>query len=361
MERGAARSAAVRRADALKAVGRLVLILLVALGLSPGIYWRETLPPPVTSQRIGIASLLEQGAAPVTVDAAGGLKLTGAWALTSRNRIFGSYSALLPPEDGELLAFSDRGTWLRLPLLDGARARMGTVFADSGAPKNAQDIEAATRDPGTGRIWLGLEGRNAILRMESDFSGETVVEPEGMRDWLANGGPEGLLRLRDGRFIVLAEGAWGGAGGPALLFPADPAETPASIGFRFDAGGSYSPTDLAELPDGRVLILLRNVHIGLPVGFSARLVVADPATIRAGEAWEWRELAKLGPGVPMDNYEGLAVSADGDSLTLWLISDDNGASYIQRTLLLRLEWDFAALKQRSGSAKRNARESLRAP
>jgi hypothetical protein len=46
---------------------------------------------------------------------------------------------------------------------------------------------------------------------------------------------------------------------------------------------------------------------------------------------------------------------------LWLISDDNGASYIQRTLLLRLEWDFAALKQRSGSARRNARESLRAP
>jgi hypothetical protein len=324
---------------------RFLLILLVAIGLSPGIYWREMLPPPETSERIGIASLLERDAAPVALDKAGQLKLTGAWALSSRNRIFSSYSALLVPGDGSLLAFSDRGRWLRLPLLDGAKARMGTVFADVGAPKNAQDIEAATRDPATGTIWLGLEGRNAILRMADDFSGMTVVDPDGMRDWPGNRGPEAMLRLRDGRFIVLAEkeSSWGGSGGPGLLFAGDPVEGAPSTAFRFDAGRRFSPTDTVELPDGRVLILLRKVTIGLPLAFSARLVVADPAAIRAGEEWQWREIADLSSTVPMDNYEALATSggADGEPLILWLLSDDNGASYIQRTLLVRLEWAWA--------------------
>lgn len=321
---------------------RVLLILLVAIGLSPGVYWREELPPPETSERIGIEPLLEPGTAPVPLDASGRLRLTGAWELTSRNYLFGSYSALVVPGDGSLLAFSDRGFWLRLPLFDGDRARQGAVFADSGAPKNAQDIESATRDPATGRIWLGLEGRNAILRMEADRSGIAIAQPDGMRAWPSNRGPEAMLRLRDGRFIVLAEkeSGWGVSGGAGLLFADDPAEGAAGIGFRFDAARRFSPTDMAELPDGKVLILLRKVALGLPLDFSARLVVADPATIRAGESWEWEELAALGPDVPMDNYEGLAVSpaSDGDSLTIWLISDNNGASYIQRTLLLRLEW-----------------------
>jgi hypothetical protein len=329
-------------------VRRFFLILLVVLGVTPGLYWREALPPPVTSQRIGIASLLEPGAAPVAVDAAGRLRLTGTWVLSSRNRIFGSYSALLPPEKGELRAFSDRGTWLRLPLLDGAKARLGTVFADPGAPKNAQDIESATSDPATGRIWLGLEGRNAILRMAPDFSAMAVVDPAAMRSWPGNRGPEAMLRLADGRFIVLAEkeSRWEIAGGPALLFAGDPLEGAPSTAFRFEAGERFSPTDMAELPDGRVLILLRKVSVGLPLDFDARLVVADPATIEPGKPWAWQTVAELDPVVPMDNYEGLAIepSGPGRPLTLWLISDDNGASYIQRTVLVRLEWDYSALK-----------------
>jgi hypothetical protein len=110
---------------------------------------------------------------------------------------------------------------------------------------------------------------------------------------------------------------------------------------------------MAELPDGRVLILLRKVSLGLPYDFSARLVLADPTMIRASEPWPWEEVAELGPAVPMDNYEGLAIAGatEGKPLTLWLISDDNGASYIQRTLLVRLEWNYprrvqAAKRQR---------------
>ena len=48
------------------------------------------------------------------------------------------------------------------------------------------------------------------------------MEPPAMRDWAANGGPEAIARLPDGRFIVLSEDPpWLSAGErPGLLFPA---------------------------------------------------------------------------------------------------------------------------------------------
>jgi len=95
---------------------------------------------------------------------------------------------------------------------------------------------------------------------------------------------------------------------------------------------------LAQLPDGRALILLRMVAWGIPPGFAGKLMLADPATIRAGEAWRAEPLADLVAPLPSDNFEGLAVEPDGRGGTvLWLISDDND-SIVQRTLLLRLDW-----------------------
>jgi hypothetical protein len=105
------------------------------------------------------------------------------------------------------------------------------------------------------------------------------------------------------------------------------------------------------LPDGRALILLRKVLWGIPPHFAGKLMLADPATIRAGKAWRAEPLADLASPLPSDNFEGLAVAPAGDGgTTLWLISDDND-SIAQRTLLLRLRWP----------ANAKARGNLRAP
>ena len=98
---------------------------------------------------------------------------------------------------------------------------------------------------------------------------------------------------------------------------------------------------MALLPDGRALILTRGVRIGWPFYFPLTLVVAEPRTIRPGAEWNWTELARIEGPAPNENYEGMAVTGgdDGDPIAIWLISDSNGAQLIQRTLLLRLEWD----------------------
>jgi hypothetical protein len=123
--------------------------------------------------------------------------------------------------------------------------------------------------------------------------------------------------------------------GPGLLFAGDPVEGAKAIGFRFVPPKGFMPTDMAALPDGRVLILLRGLGFGLPP-FSAQLVVADPSEIRSGEEWPWTPFAEISPPLPRDNYEGLAIAATPDGgADIWIISDDNNAAF-QRTLLIRL-------------------------
>jgi len=205
----------------------------------------------------------------------------------------------------------------------------------------------------SGRLWQGFEGNNRIERFDPRSGALAKAWPEAMRGWPGNGGPEAMVRLADGRFIVIAEGTrrWLGDEVPALLFPSDPVAGVEPVAFRFVSSTGYQPVDIAQLPDGRALILLRRVVWGLPPGFAGKLVLADPATIRPGEAWRTELLADLVAPLPSDNFEGLAVESDGrGGIALWLISDDND-SIVQRTLLLRLDWP----------ANAKARGNLRAP
>ena len=319
---------------------RLALILLVVLGLSPGVYWREALPPPDRTPRVDASQVVGPGA---RIGGPNGPVVEGVWHLTSPNDLFGSYSALLALPDGSLLSFGDQGNWLRLPHPPGGRAQFGEDFPHLDADKPMRDVESATRDPATGRIWLGLEGGNAIIRMKGDLSDQQVVQPPAMQDWPYNLGPESLLRMADGRFLVLSEGQIAPGGrSVGLLFPSDPVDGAQPQSFTFVPPGNERPSDIAQLPDGRVLVLTRGVDLlGLQPHFTVHLLLADPAAIRPGEDWPWRLVAKIGGNaVPFENYEGLAVSGgkDGGPVTLWIICDDNQSRIIQRTLLVKLKW-----------------------
>lgn len=324
---------------------RIFFALLIALGLAPGIVWRSAPPPPDDSQTITVTVLPLPVGEGARIGGAGGPVLTGAWQLTSPNTAFESFSALLALDDGKtLLAISDRGKFARfgVPTNGTAPAAIGTILPGSDDFKPLQDMEAATRDPVTSRIWLGLEGRNAILRLEADLSEPEFAYPTAMADWMSNSGPESLARLSDGRFIALSEGDTPRRRetSEGLLFESDPLKGGEPLRFLFQPPAGFLPTDMAQLPDGRMLILLRGFDLAGFPRFATRLVAADPAAIREGEEWPWEDIGGLASDMPHENYEGLAISSgkDGAPVTLWLLSDDNGAILIQRTLLLRFEW-----------------------
>ena len=322
----------------MRVIRRLMALALVAGALAPGTWLRS--PPPKVILDAGVTATR----LPVGQQTLGHLEVLSAWQLSSRHSLFDSYSGLVALGDGQMLAASDRGMALRFTLNDNTPGGFAiSTFGprDAAIDKYAVDIEALTRDPATGRIWAAYEGRNLIERREADLTGAKRLAPAAMKRWPGNSGPEAMVRMADGRFIVLGEGTskWFADAFPALLWDEDPVAGDAPVEFAFRPPAGFRPTDIAALPDGRVLILARRIAYNLPPHFEVVLLVADPEGIAPGKLWSGIEIARFSPPFPTDNYEGLAVDPGaGYPATITVISDDNGVAY-QRTLLLRLQWD----------------------
>lgn len=327
---------------------RRLLIVLLLCGLSPGLWVRTRVPPANHDQSITVNPLpLAKGCCLL-----GPFRLEAAWQLTSRSDDFGSYSGLVRIAPGRLVAFSDRGYFLDfpdpLPAVGSVQSEaiIGSIFGEQRKSKKSRDVEAATFDPMSRRLWLALEGNNLITRHGADLGSQTLFAPAAMHHWPANQGAEAMVRLRDGRFIVLAEAFpdWSDNSHHAgLLFPGDPADAAEPQGFSFVGPEGYRPTDMAQLPDGRVLIVMRRLLWPLPFRASARIVLADPAQINANGLWQGTEIASLASPLPVDNFEAIAIDqARGGEISVWLMSDDNRAAS-QRTLLWRMTLDPALL------------------
>jgi hypothetical protein len=271
-------------------------------------------------------------------DRVGALRWLGGWVLTSRDPSFGGISAMTV-RNGRFLAIADTGGVFRFGLRDGTviGSRIGVLPAGPGAGtgKLDRDAESLTVDPATGAVWIGFEQHNAVWRYDASVDrAQAHDEPPAMEAWPANGGPEAMVRLGDGRFVVLGEEAPGPQGSTeGLLFGSDPAvrgSDPTHFGYRAPAG--YVATDMTALPDGRVLVI--NRHYTPVDGVSAVLTVIDPEAIRPGAVLIGRELARLAPPLTVDNMEALAVTREGGRTIVWIASDDN-FNPLQRTLLLK--------------------------
>lgn len=336
---------------------RLAAALLLAALLLPGLFLRDRGKRWDNNGRIAVRALTVAESARRHL---GPFRLAGAWQLSSRDALFGGYSALVARPGGRLLALSDRGGRLELrePPAGPAPYRLARISPDPVDWSGINDAEAATTGP-SGEVWVSWEDRKALSRMSPDFTREDRVMPAEMRNWDSQFGAESLARLGDGRFLIVSE-----AFIPrsyerlheTLVYPSDPtlgaarvnngpATVPARRG-RLKVSGGYRPTDIAVLPDGRVLVLLRQLIWPLPLRFSCRIAIADPAELDRTGRWVARDLAWLDPPLPSDNYEGLAVRPRADGrIDVWVISDDNRAS-TQRTLLLKLLLDPKDLPSR---------------
>lgn len=277
-------------------------------------------------------------------------RLEQAWHLSSLRN--GGYSALLAPSDHGLVAISDTGWSARFELREGQPPdysvhKVGLRKGSRG--KELRDIESATRDPATGTVWLGMEGVNAIVRTNPKLQEQARVMPQEMRHWGTNSGPEALVRLADGRFLVLQETGIAGSGGrrhEGFVFAGDPTRGARGARFEFEGPRNFAVVDMAQLPDGRVLLLMRRLVWPMPLRFAGRIVIADPGQIAAGKVWTSRQVAVLASDMPIDNFEGLAVSGEARKdgrVTVWLISDNNMMNDWQRTLLWKLSVDPAGL------------------
>lgn len=320
---------------------RLILLAIVALALAPGTFVRTPMQGP------DLSSILVAKALPFERELEGEITIEGIWHLTSPNEYFGGYSGLVALPDGDLLAVSDKGGWLRFSPPDAERQeqpQFGPFPRAALRDKHAVDAESIAFDPESGQVWVAYEGSNSVERSMPDFVDPAIAEPAEMKNWPGNRGPEAMARLPNGRFIILGETApgWTGKGFPGLLFDGDPVDGGEAMQFRYLPPDGFRATDLTPLPDGRVLVLMRSVERYFPPRFGAKIALADPTQIEAGEDWSGKVLLTLTASLPRDNFEGLtAIPREEGGYTLWMLSDDNGALF-QRTLLYRLYWRHSA-------------------
>ncbi len=312
-----------------------ILFLLAAWVLlgtfAPLALQRREPPPPVTFVRFTPVALDVEDPA---VKRLGELAFLGAWALTSNDARVGGVSAL-HVDRGEALAMSDAGWRIRVPLPQGAapvRAEVAMVEEGPGplGEKANRDIESLVVHRDT--AWIGYEQSNAIWRYgRPRFEARASAEPAAMRQWGDNAGPEAMVRLKDGRFLVFAEGEGGDS--DAVLFSGDPARAGTrALRLRYRPPAGYRLTDAGLLPDGRLILLNRTV--GLFAGFTARLTIAALPEPADRALIEGREIAAFEGRVTRDNFEALSVTREAGRTILWIASDDNYNS-IQRTLLMK--------------------------
>ncbi|MGE3690635.1 MAG: esterase-like activity of phytase family protein [Novosphingobium sp.] len=327
---------------------RRLAILLLLLGLAPGTWLRT--PPVKPSYELALRLIpLPLPPRALTAPNLGPFELEAIWQVKSPHFFFGGFSALLPLGEGRMLAVSDLGWFLRFSMPGSAPGPqdLRRILNDPLEFKTNRDAESATQDAASGDIWIATEGRNAVMRYDAELNLQATAYPPAMHGWSINLGPEAMTRLADGRFVVLQEAFTGWTEQRrhgALLFAGDPVSGAKPAAFLFDGPERFSPVDMAQLPDGRALILMRRLVWPMPFRFAGRIAIADPAEIRTGGVWRAREVAKLSSQLPVDNFEGIAVEPREDGrLTVWLISDDNQA-LSQRTLLWKMVLDPAKLE-----------------
>lgn len=302
-------------------------------------------PVPVTVEQIALSASDPQR------QTVGELIYRGGLALHGTGAGLGGLSAIAMDSDGAgFLAISDIGYWVRGRLefdTTGFLVDISPLYAGALHDANAlpvlpplSDAEAmAVTDETT--VIIGFERDHRLWSYQRNADGglsglpTSVPAPPGLGDAPQNGGIEALTRLRDGRWVAVAEElgteqgqlGWVGTGQPDAI---------AWLPFRYRAADGFAVSDIAALPDGDLVFLERSFSI--LSGFRARLVHVRANTLDGGAIVEGAPLAAFDPPLSTDNFEAVGViPGPHDALTFVILSDDNFLP-LQRNLVLAFEW-----------------------
>ncbi len=328
---------------------RVALAFLLLMLITPDWAGDERLALPAPAPRVTADRVMLDPGDPAR-RRVGALTFLGGVALDSGDPAFGGFSALLVRGERFTL-LSDGGNLLRFRMGSGWRPR-GVRFdplpagPGTGWKKSDRDSESMAVDPKDGRVWVAFENTNAIWRYAPDFArGERWRAPPAMANWPTGGGAEGMARLRDGRFVTLSESRRPPRGRDGrkprtrvgAVFAGDPtAPDTRAARFQYRPERGYDPVEVAELPDGRMLVLERG--FAPPFRWRTRLVLVARGAMRAGAVVDGQTIARLDAPLLHDNFEGMAVVREGGATIVWLVSDDN-QFVLQRTLLLKFRLD----------------------
>ncbi|WP_339689049.1 esterase-like activity of phytase family protein [uncultured Parasphingorhabdus sp.] len=333
---------------------RVLACLSLFFFLVPVTYVRGPVPRANESQYIALEPIVIDAKNPVRTRI-GRLEFLGGWKITSDNAAFGGISSMIALPDSRFLMLSDNGSLFGFTLDESKHRAIRPFIAplpDGPAKPNEfarqnWDAESFLHDPETGQFWVGYEHQHSIWRYGPSLARREAAHfPEATKNWPENEGPEAMLHLPDGRFLVFSEAAEYSKGGyQALIFASDPAEPGSkAVRFGYQPPKGYNLTDAAILDEKTALMLHRRFT---PFdGVSAILSTAQLKDFQPGKIATSVPIATLRPPLKVDNMEALAVTRDRDQIFVWIASDDN-FSALQESLLFK----FRLLKGKVAQTK----------
>lgn len=317
---------------------RAFKLALLILALVPVTWLHAPRPHPPRDPAIHLIDLMPtlRGRLPKI----GALQLAGAWQIVGQRRKLGTLSGLAQTSAG-FVAVGDRGNvlWFTRPDRPGPwRARFDQLIHLAWHKQQfPTDAEAVTVDASSGDLTVAYEDSPALEEYSPDLVRRTVIPLPVLAEWPDNEGPEAMARLADRRTLIVGEtysGWLDRTRHPGLIFRAAPKPYEKPARFELVMPRGYKPSELAQMPDGRLLVLGR--HFGL-TGFRSVIVAFTPQEVRPGAQVTPRVLARIDDPRIRDNYEGMTVTREPDgSQVVWLVSDSNEMVLAQRTLLLKL-------------------------
>ncbi|NWH07718.1 MAG: esterase-like activity of phytase family protein [Alphaproteobacteria bacterium] len=303
---------------------------------------------------VSAESLLFHPADP-EVKGVGRIAFKGGLALKSDEPEFGGISGITVAPDGETFtAITDQGRWISGTLTYGADGRLSGIAgvriarmltdADRGDSKVDQDAESLTSlktEEERGSLLVGFEQRHRIglyrFAAEGMAAKPRIMDvPAPLGDAPLNNGLEALCALPDGRIIAVTEELLDKAGNTLGAILPPPGARGAAATFSLTRDGDYSPTDLALLPEGDLMLLERRFSPATGVGMRLRRIATKD--LEGSGPARGEVVAELNMTFAIDNMEGLSARADEEGRTLlYVVSDDNFNAPIQRTILLMFE------------------------
>ena len=319
---------------------RALKLVPLIIALAPTVWLRHPAAQPVAAKSLTFVDLMPALRRAAPFPTIGAPELVGIWHLRGGLPDAGTLSGLAQ-SDAEMVAVGDRGAILRFARPD----RPGTaalhlsklIGLDWRKHPHPTDAESVVVEPRTGDLLVAYEDTPAIVRFSADLESHTRIPVPAFANWPDNEGPEAMTWLSDGRLLVIAEGydRWFDRTlHEGLIFPGVPqtGAEPARFLLRMPAG--YRPCELAQMPDGRLLVLGRSFSL---MGFRSVIAAFAPPAVRPGAAITPQVIARIDDPRIRENYEGMTVTREPDgSQAIWLISDSNQMVWAQRTLLLKL-------------------------
>jgi hypothetical protein len=277
------------------------------------------------------------GDAEDVAEALKGLEFRGGWALSSAVASFGGLSGLDVLPDGDLLAVSDSGAFVRIgfdqaglqPTGQASIAFMQDANGDIVSGKEDADAEGlAYRD---GVALVSFERNHRVLAFNYDLCGANA---RGIKVADIGSRPQ-----------TLGQSIRGNAGAEALALDGDKL----SVGLETVINGKGPVATISERGDA---LFARDSWletsgvplVGMdtsPAGLFSLQRAYNPLTgntiyVRQSDEAGTRVLARLQRPLTVDNFEGIAVDTSAGPTRIFLIADDN-FSKDQQTLLFVFE------------------------